>query len=272
MSLLKCTAGLKFTPLLLVAVLGATNAVAAPAVAAPMINGEPVTGTDAIQTAIRNSTAFLKTLSLEKDGSLEPGKCSGVFIGPKVVATAAHCVRTAMAVSIELAGHPERAADADRVILFGNSDFALLSLDSEVPGAMPVPPADDSKVTVDEELILAGWGKRTKDEEFSVTPELRMTRKNVIKVTDRVFIMDPRKGGQVCNGDSGGPVFSQKGGQLKVVGVIAAFIADECGGLDAIQRLNAMLTPKDAVISRPMLGSLVGPQAVQPAPASPGKP
>lgn len=267
MSFLKCTAALKFSSLLLVAAAGATNVGAA-----PLIGGEPVTGTDAIQTAIRNSTAFLRVLMLQKDGSMVPSKCSGVFIGSKVVATAAHCVRTAVAVSVELAGAPEKAVDAAGVVLFGFSDFALLSLDAEIPGAQPIEPTDDSKVAVDEELILAGWGKRSKTEEFKTPQELRMTRKNVIKVTDQAFILDPRKGGQVCGGDSGGPVFSQKGGQLKVVGVIAASIADECGGLDAIQRLNAMLTEKDALISRPMLGSLIGPQAVAPAPATPGKP
>ncbi len=160
--------------------------------------------------------------------------CSGVLYAPDRVVTAAHCVEHLpgdSASEVRLAGesisvahitlHPDHFAAAE-------ADIAVLWLSSSAP-VTPIslradPPEGDWDLW---DLRVAGWGG-SEPGDAGMGDSLRSFTALAEDLTTSALLFD---GGAawVCNGDSGGAVLLEVGGQPELVGVVVGG-PSECGG------------------------------------------
>ncbi|MGE5085111.1 MAG: S1 family peptidase [Bacillota bacterium] len=198
------------------------------------VNDPQVIGGDKIdfENPIANSTVALMD---EQDGEL----CSGVMISNELILTAAHCVYSGMTsllvyftpnikdgdsynsrYAVTCIQHENYKSDVDKM---DTADIALVRVSGTLPyGYKPVPLYPDSdKLRAADDIIVAGYGV---NRSWGKTAGAGILRTTTLKVreprsgkTEMVLNQSFKKG--VCNGDSGGPAFIKKGGQLYLVGI-----------------------------------------------------
>lgn len=201
---------------------------------ASIIGGQQATATDAVTA----STVSLVTVF---DKSIY-AFCSGTLISKNLVVTAAHCIRNgAENISIFMGEKlPKTPTEAkllpiagsevhpDFEIIFDDNDnfvttlndLALIKLGSDIPEfAKPVPVLDnDLKLSVGDELLLAGYGLVKEIEEPKRAEGLNYVKVFTAKLIDFLIVTDQTKAMGACNGDSGGPAYLETSKGLVVIG------------------------------------------------------
>ncbi|MBV8474223.1 MAG: trypsin-like serine protease [Hyphomicrobiales bacterium] len=179
-------------------------------------------------------------------GEDKAGFCSGVVLGPRVVLTAAHCLRPAQDMAVffrddkgapvllpvaAAASHPLYHADAvaKRIV---SIDLALIELGAPLPDRFAAPRlASGDGPDVGEAAIVAGFGV-TREGEPKTGGSLRSAKLQVRAPLSRILLW---AGGAeqegACYGDSGGPLFSSEGTVLAIVAWSAGSHGGRCGTL-----------------------------------------
>jgi hypothetical protein len=190
------------------------------------------------------------------------GFCSGAAIAHDLVLTAAHCVLTGTDYKLvvfegngkpslksiaRLVRHPQFDAEAVRRHRT-TADVALLKFAEPVSTA-PVPLGPVGlKVAPGDAFLVAGYGLATPgDGRSGGTVRTATLVATGQPGTLQIRLMDPatrneRAGLGACVGDSGGPVFTNSGGALAVIGVVSWSTGPKnaagCGGLTGVTPLT----------------------------------
>lgn len=160
--------------------------------------------------------------------------CSATLIGPELALSAGHCfegksekpaalflefnqgaIRTQVT---EVIVHPQYSDWFGRVA----QDFALLKLASK-PGLAPIKLAHAAPVK-GEPVLFVGYGYTDSLAKDSFDGTKRMGS-NIVGTVEakKLFFPKPKDEttSQVCRGDSGGPVFATRQGELELIGVVS---------------------------------------------------
>lgn len=187
------------------------------------------------------------------------GECTAVFVAPRVLLTAAHCVLTESGGPLPdptfriFLGHDSSdATDADWTTIARKNvhphpdfegeehDVAVLVLDAPVdvkPAVLGTAPLTAS--LAGERAKLVGYGATTAadvaDDGFGVKRELETT---IVSLEDH-FIEVGKAGETACGGDSGGPLLVDVAGVETLIGLdsFSDAVAD-CSGSEHYQRLD----------------------------------
>jgi len=190
---------------------------------------------------------------VDADGNL----CTGTALGADLVLTAAHCVtrpigyqvkvyQTGQSIPVHIALRHPLFDYASYAASRATADVALLKLAAPLPDVViPTTLAPQRRVTVGEQLIVAGFGVTL----AGTSRGLGQPRMATLSVTGKpgslqIRLHDAathnlRNGLGGCTGDSGAPVFDGKG--AVVIGLVSWSTApgDEegCGGLTGVTPL-----------------------------------
>lgn len=149
--------------------------------------------------------------------------CTGVFVTPEVVVTAAHCVdpHDLEALAIGAWESPEDSISPVRAQLHPRLDVAVLWVDphERSVGAGWILPYDGSmdETWLDRPVELAGVGTT----EDGTVGALRFVTEPVVDLLPTTFVVDGRGQTGACGGDSGGPALAHDAsGRLRVMGLL----------------------------------------------------
>jgi hypothetical protein len=190
--------------------------------------------------------------------------CSGVLIAQDLVLTAAHCVLQraryrviavdrrfrSRSVAVEaVTTHPDFIAGTTPRTQPG-TDLGLIKLARPLgPDFRPLDPARAARPRAGLPVRIAGFGttreldKRTartlREAPMVVLGDLQVANRVVVVVDNQTMAMRPGVG--ACRGDSGGPILTEGGAGLELVGIISwssgalrAAVATACGGFTAV--------------------------------------
>jgi len=146
------------------------------------------------------------------------GGCSGSFIGPNLVLTAAHCCDNNAQDGIQVTGGAEGEIDFGMSTKHTNAGFTVLNdmclvqLAAPKPESFPHYDLHISNVPLNTDSIIVGYGNNVSSiSEGSGFGEARygLTRVNGYQMNDMTVIARPdvQPAQNACNGDSGGPIF-----------------------------------------------------------------
>ena len=166
------------------------------------------------------------------------GRCSGVLLAQDIVLTAAHCIQPGEKFQVggsvgggDRSLQPSLLSPVEQIVVHplykptdgGSPDLAMLKLARPLPDRFIAATLNARGLSVGDDLIAAGFGK-TAERNSRPGVVLRMV---LLRVSDSVrgWVMlasvgDDASGGGA--GDSGGPMFSYRGGMHSLVGIIVA--------------------------------------------------
>jgi secreted trypsin-like serine protease len=177
--------------------------------------------------------------------------CSGTLVSRNLVITAAHCIDDEKNITIQFLGlgqerdkthqgtgikHADYGKPYNETFSF---DLALVRLNQPAPSSMvPVPIAKKGEFQINDSVILAGYGVTSvlaspeSDNNKGFLYQAQSKIVDVFSSSDRDVREDLENWGLItysspdtkaggCIGDSGGPMFIKKSGQLKVIGASA---------------------------------------------------
>jgi Trypsin len=168
----------------------------------------------------------------------QKGRCSGVLLAQDIVLTAGHCIQPGEKFSVGgTVGGGDQPLQAflfspvEQIVVHplykptdtGSPDLAMLKLSKPMPDRFIPATLNARGLSVGDDLIAAGFGKTAaRDSKAGVT--LRMV---LLRVSDsfRGWVMLAAVGEDASGGgpgDSGGPMFSYRGGMHSLVGIIVA--------------------------------------------------
>lgn len=195
----------------------------------PIVSGVSVDPTDT-----ESNLAVL--LLITRGSSLHA--CTAVFVKPKVLLTAAHCVvgveRQKVRIVFNKGGGnlSEKSDDLipNKIVIHEKyqgqpedfSDLALLKITEDVPtDYIPVKLYTDREKITSDEVLLLGHG--ITDEKLKDSMVLRKTKKSLIAdltLKGGYFGIDQKSpSGGFCRGDSGAPVFVQVKDERRLFGI-----------------------------------------------------
>jgi secreted trypsin-like serine protease len=206
--------------------------------AKPIFGGEFVTSSDPV--------AQVTVMIYGRGGSAGDFICSGTIIAEDVILTAAHCLgkqgddpltvvfgtslsrpkNSFIKVKKQIRPHNYQANlrdDAD----FNMNDIALLLLQKPIPNGYKVAKIlpDASAIRDGAEVLLAGYGIDMPSVPRGMDGGDGTLRKVTQEITDanysRTEVLISVRGKGSCDGDSGGPAFIQRDGQLYLFGVVS---------------------------------------------------
>jgi secreted trypsin-like serine protease len=198
--------------------------------------------TDGTITKNHPSVGFIlfgddKTCATPAEGEF----CTATLVGKRTVLTAAHCLLTSATAVFCLEVGSSSYRVKERIVhpnwdtLAVDNDIGLITLDREPPvepsGITEAPPAQSQHV------MLVGFGS-TKAGQLA-TGDKRIAENRVHQLwSTRFSIKGTGDGvGNVCKGDSGGPVFAEVGDRLVQVGVSSSG-SSTCGELAFATRVD----------------------------------
>lgn len=182
---------------------------------AAVVNGTVEPGATPLTRGQRNAIVALWTPDLP---SLV---CTGTFIGPTTVITAAHCINP---VTLQIRIGPQARAAVEQIgvseiIEHPSDDLAVLRLNRPPTSPVTPLPVGGQGLQPNMRVEMAGYGQREDGYD-----ELRYVVSPVSRISDdRIFVDgDGRRG--LCFGDSGGPALwlSPTTGRIEVVGVLSS--------------------------------------------------
>ena len=155
------------------------------------------------------------------------GGCSGSFIGPNLVLTAAHCCQGSAQTGIDIftgangdqqVGTSIRHSNAGSIL----NDMCLVQMAAPKPDSLPHYDVFISNVPTGSDTIIVGYGlNETRPDagfgeaRYGLT-QIAGYQLNDIQVRARPGVTPQQN---ACNGDSGGPIFAERNGQWMVHGV-----------------------------------------------------
>jgi hypothetical protein len=177
------------------------------------------------------------------------GFCSGVVLAPRIVLTAAHCLRPAadllvfyrdsegkpvLAPVAQESAHPKYRADAIRQRVV-SIDLGLIETETPLPASFrPAVLAEGEGPPVGDPATLVGFGL-AREGEPKTGGSLRAASLRVRAPASRILLWadDPDGGGAgACSGDSGAPIFAADGETvLAIVAWTAGAAGHKCGTL-----------------------------------------
>lgn len=147
------------------------------------------------------------------------GGCTGTLIGPRVVATAAHCVSTNLSISIGKDKYKAVCMVSKEFSKSISADYALCALDGDADGPYEVVNFEEDHVKLNEEILLSGygcevWGGR-------IDGKFRIGEAKISSMGNSSGYLVASDGATLCSGDSGGPAWSLKadGSRNKFIGI-----------------------------------------------------
>jgi hypothetical protein len=189
--------------------------------------------------------------------------CTATAIARDLLLTAAHCVQPGADYKL-VASAPgetpnlqdvariERDPQFDLKRLFGHlatADVALIKLAEPLPAKIPAVPlgAEVEPVAVGDAFVVAGYGVAVRgDGRTGGTVRAAALVATGLPGSLQIRLFDPGTKGEsaglgACAGDSGAPVFRDKGGRPVVIGVVSwstgPHLSEGCGGLTGVTPL-----------------------------------
>lgn len=154
------------------------------------------------------------------------GECTGVKVASRFILTARHCPVDDMTIVVfpdraryKVSGYFEPSQKPESVK--NEHDLAILKLEAAVPGPVATI-ADDGRTPENGAMgWMAGYGGRM------VSGRNDPLRKLAVKMTDRHYspsalAVEAAAPGTVCDGDSGGPGYTEQNNQIIVWGIDSA--------------------------------------------------
>jgi len=225
-------------------------------------------GASAIVGPARDGGSFsdrvVMVLSRGGEGS---GFCTGVVLAPRIVLTAAHCLRAAGNIAVlyrddagapvlvpvaATAAHPEYHEDAVRKRLV-SIDLGLIETATPLPAAFRAAELADAAPAVGDAVTLVGFGI-AREGEPKTGGTARTATLRVSEPLSQILLWadDPENSGSgACSGDSGGPIFASDGRTLLA---LVAWTKGEKGHKCGVVTQGPLLAPArgwiDAVLAR----------------------
>ena len=212
--------------------------------------GEEPVGTE--QKAIVNGVTDAGNLGVGVLHSGGTNACTATVIGPRTLLTAAHCVASETAPHTLLSpvnyypdGFDGRRISAVAVVVHpdfagaNKADFAVVRLAEDV-GAAPARLATQAP-RVGEGVELVGFGKTSETSADFGTRREATTTVGLVDAQTMRFFGASNGLGNLCNGDSGGPTFVTRAGQVYLIGVHSSK-GGTCGQEGNDMRVDAFLS------------------------------
>ncbi len=157
--------------------------------------------------------------------------CTGVKIAPNLILTAKHCELDKSTKVIFSDGSSYKTVryfipDIQGANSGEDYDLAIIEIDGNVPGSVAQIASDLITPETGSTAWIAGYGGET------VTEKSNPLRKIEVEIeywdySPAVALVHARNGGAVCDGDSGGPGYTQVHGQIVVWGIDSASLHED---------------------------------------------